>query len=167
MSNPEFYPTPSWTTYAILAREPMEGSILEPACGKGDISKIVDAGQAITSRDLYDHGYGETGVDFFKDNEVFDNIITNPPYALANDWVLHGWNRINKKMILLLRLAFLEGQRRKALIYDVIPPARIWVSSKRITMYPEGKQIAGSSTTAYAWFVWDKEYKGPTTCAVI
>jgi hypothetical protein len=37
------------------------------------------------------------------------------------------------------------------------PPARVWVFSERITFYPKGVEMKGSGTTAYAWFVWDKD----------
>jgi hypothetical protein len=33
----------------------------------------------------------------------------------------------------------------------------IWVFSDRITFYPSGIEPKGSGTTAYAWFVWDKQ----------
>ena len=45
------------------------------------------------------------------------------------------------------------------------PPSRVWVFSERITFYPKGVVTAGSGTTAYAWFVWDKAHSGPTELA--
>ena len=41
-------------------------------------------------------------------------------------------------------------------------PARVWVFSERITFYPKGAKIRGTGTTAYAWFVWDKDASGST-----
>ena len=37
--------------------------------------------------------------------------------------------------------------------------------SERITFYPKGVKRAGSGTTAYAWFVWDRNHIGPTELA--
>jgi hypothetical protein len=62
----------------------------------------------------------------------------------------------------LLRLAFLEGANRANTIFARIPPARVWVFSERITFYPKGVDPKGSGTTAYAWFVWDKDATGST-----
>jgi hypothetical protein len=59
-------------------------------------------------------------------------------------------------MALLLRLAFLEGVNRARTIFRETPPSRVWVFSERITFYAAGAKRAGSGTTAYAWFVWDK-----------
>jgi hypothetical protein len=36
------------------------------------------------------------------------------------------------------------------------------VFSERITFYPSGIEPKGSGTTAYAWFVWDKDAAGRT-----
>src|SRR6516162_8016052 len=51
----------------------------------------------------------------------------------------------------------LEGANRANTIFFKMPPARVWVFSERITFYPSGVDPKGSGTTAYAWFVWDKE----------
>ena len=65
-------------------------------------------------------------------------------------------------MALLLRLAFLEGANRANTIFTQMPPARVWVFSERITFYMKGARRSGSGTTAYAWFIWDKESDGRT-----
>ena len=36
------------------------------------------------------------------------------------------------------------------------------MGSERITFYQKGAVQAGSGTTAYAWFVWDKQHVGGT-----
>ncbi len=64
-----------------------------------------------------------------------------------------------------MRLAFLEGANRANVIFHRTPPARVWVFSERITFYMKGAEVAGSGTTAYAWFVWDKDHSGPTELA--
>jgi hypothetical protein len=91
-----------------------------------------------------------------------DNIVTNPPYNCAEGFVASGVKHARKKFALLLRLAFLEGANRAYTIFSKIPPARVWVFSERITFYPNGVDPKGSGTTAYAWFVWDKEAPGQT-----
>lgn len=37
----DYYATPFWATQAILEREPLNGSIWEPACGEGHMGKIL------------------------------------------------------------------------------------------------------------------------------
>lgn len=79
----EFYPTPPEATRALLSVERFEGSIWEPACGDGAISRELEAaGYEVISTDLIDRGYGTGGVDFLKTTEpLARNIVTNPPYG--------------------------------------------------------------------------------------
>ena len=54
-------------------------------------------------------------------------------------------------------LAFLKGANRARGIFSECPPSRVWVFRERIAFYPVGAQRKGTGTTAYAWFVWDKD----------
>ena len=68
-------------TEQLLQNEEFIGNVLEPSCGKGAISKVLkEHNFEVTSQD-YDEGLG---IDFLKFNKKFDNIITNPPFRLAN-----------------------------------------------------------------------------------
>lgn len=163
LDGPDFYPTPAWATYALIDNERFDGEIWECACGDGAMSHVLkNASNSVVSTDLYDRGYGETGVDFITTNRNSDNIITNPPYNSAESFVSSGLKKSRKKFALLLRLAFLEGANRARTIFSDNPPSRVWVFSERITFYPAGAVKKGSGTTAYAWFVWDKEASNHT-----
>ncbi|KKL09370.1 hypothetical protein LCGC14_2566520 [marine sediment metagenome] len=158
----DFYPTPLWATEALLQQESFEGLVWEPACGDGAMSRVLIAnGLQVVSSDLYNRGYGTTGADFLEevgaDFDFIPNIITNPPYNLAGEFVQAAWQKSTKKFAFLLRLAFLEGIDRYESIYTKIPPTRVWVFTKRVTFYPKGAAKKGSGTTAYGWFVWDKQ----------
>jgi hypothetical protein len=127
------------------------------------MSRVLETtGSSVLSTDLFDRGFGEAGVDFLKTARVTDNIITNPPYNSAEAFVKAGLVQARRKMALLLRLAFVEGANRQRTIFAKTPPTRIWVFSERITFYPAGAIQKGSGTTAYAWFVWDKQDMGKT-----
>jgi len=159
----DFYPTPAWATYALIDNERFEGDIWECACGDGSITEVLGrTGLRIISSDLYDRGYGEPGHDFLTSDRRAANIITNPPFHSAEAFVTQCLKLAEAKFALLLRLAFLEGANRTRTIFHKHPPARVWVFSERITFYPKGARMAGSGTTAYAWFVWDKTHRGPS-----
>ena len=166
LDGPDFYPTPPWATIALIDNEKFSGDIWECACGDGAMSAVLEqASNHVRSSDLYDRGYGEIGIDFLKASRRHDNIITNPPYNSAEGFVISGLKNARGKFALLLRLAFLEGAHRANTIFHRAPPSRVWVFSERITFYMKGATIAGSGTTAYAWFVWDKDHSGPTELA--
>ncbi len=163
LSGPDFFPTPAWATFALIDNEKFSGEIWESACGDGAMSRVLEqTGQPVRSSDLYDRGYGEVGFDFLEPKWSAENIITNPPYNCAEGFVASGVKHSTRKFALLLRLAFLEGANRADTIFAKIPPARVWVFSERITFYPSGVAPRGSGTTAYAWFVWDKDARGQT-----
>ncbi len=79
----EFYPTPPQATRALLSVEEFDGSIWEPACGEGHISKVlVSAGYEVISTDLIARGYGAGGLDFLRETQPqAKRIVTNPPYG--------------------------------------------------------------------------------------
>lgn len=163
VDGPDFYPTPSWATYALVENEKFSNEIWECACGDGAMSEVLErTGARVQSSDRFDRGYGETGVDFIGTDRRADNVVTNPPFNSAEDFVHTGIKATKKKFALLLRLAFLEGAARQHSIYNRYPPSRVWVFSERITFYPRGAKVKGSGTTAYAWFVWDKDAFGST-----
>jgi hypothetical protein len=163
LEGPDFFPTPEWATCALIHNEEFVGSMWEPACGDGAMVRILkDTGCPVEATDLYDRGYGQSGIDFLKTSRLVDNIITNPPYNSAEGFVESGLRQATRKLCLLLRLAFLEGANRQRTIFAKTPPARVWVFSERITFYPAGAVQKGSGTTAYAWFVWDKQVSRTT-----
>lgn len=157
LSGPDFFPTPPWATYALIDNERFKGDIWECACGDGAMSRVLaETTRPVRSSDLYDRGFGDIGVDFLRASRGAGNIITNPPYNSAEAFVANGVKLAKSKFALLLRLAFLEGANRARTIFERCPPSRVWVFSERITFYPTGVERKGTGTTAYAWFVWDK-----------
>lgn len=157
--SPDFYVTPAWGTRALLARESFLGSISEPCCGSGEMSEVLkETGLPIYSSDLYDRGYGYAGIDFLEAKTSFvDNIITNPPFALAEAMLEVALRLASRKVCFLLRTAFLEGAGRHRKFYSKNPPSRIHVFSERLSMYPSGHDQKNGGTTCYARFVWDKQ----------
>lgn len=143
------------------------GKILEPSCGEGHISKVLlKNGYDVTSRDLVDRGFGEGDCDFLAiDNLSWEgHIVTNPPYRYAQEFVEKSLQIIPKgyKVAMLLKLTFLEGKGRRHL-FNTQPPARVWVSSSRLKCAMNGDfDATEGSAQAYAWFVWEKGYKGDT-----
>lgn len=163
LAGPDFFPTPAWATFALVDNEKLQGDVWECACGDGSMSRVLEqASPTVFSSDLYERGYGKAGVDFLTSGRSADNIITNPPYNCAEGFVASGVRLARRKFALLLRLAFLEGANRANTIFAHKPPSRVWVFSERITFYPAGAERKGSGTTAYAWFVWDKDARPGT-----
>lgn len=133
-------------------------NILEPACGEGHLSRVFDrAGLKVTSSDLIDRSYGQQK-DFFTYEKWDGDIITNPPYKYALDFVKHALRIIpeGNKVAMFLKLQFLESKGRKEFFIQQ-PPKTLYVSSSRIICAKNADfaNVTGSAV-AYAWYVWQK-----------
>lgn len=162
----DYYATEPAATEWLCKLEQFEGPILEPSCGEGHISEVLKAhGYDVTSRDLVDRGYGDMANFLSADNtEWCGDIVTNPPYKYAKEFVEKALQIIpdGHKVAMFLKLTFLEGKARREL-FETAPPRRVWVSSSRLKCAMNGNFDAyASSAAAYAWFVWEKGYKGDT-----
>jgi hypothetical protein len=160
----DYYATEPDTINALFNVENFEGSIWEPACGEGHLSKrMIELGKDVISTDLIDRGYGQSSIDFLKQTKKHgDNIITNPPYKYAQEFVEKSIELATKKVAMFLKLTFLEGQKRRKM-FNKYPPHFVYVFSQRKKCALNGKfEEMGSSAAAYAWFVWEIGYKGDT-----
>ena len=151
----DYYATDPEVVKMLLELESFK-KVLEPSCGEGHISKVlIDAGIKTKSSDLIDRNFGVVK-DFFTYEKWKGDIVTNPPYSMAKEFIEHSLSIIPKgrKVAMLLKLQFLEGQKRREL-FAKYPPQTVYVSSKRITCAKNGDfDGVGSSAIAYAWFVW-------------
>lgn len=109
------------------------------------------------------------GVDFLSSDEVFDgDIVTNPPYKYAKEFVEHAIQCVpsGHRVAMFLKIQFLEGKSRREL-FDRYPPKLIYVATGRINCCKNGdfskEQRSNNSAQAYAWFIWEKGYTGEPT----
>lgn len=138
--------------------------VWECAAGQGDLSERIKKYAEVVSSDLYDYGYCESGVDFLASSSLpkgVDAIITNPPYKFATPFCEKCIELGVPKFALFLKLTFLEGKARRD-FFAAYPPRYVHVFSNRVMVAKNGKweDNTGGSAVCYAWFVWEKGYKG-------
>jgi hypothetical protein len=160
----DYYATDPKAVELLLKEESFSDWILEPACGEGHIAKVLgEHGYSVIASDLVYRGYGEGGINFLQcDGVLHEDIVTNPPYKYAKEFVLKALSLISDghKVAMFLKLTFLEGQSRREL-FRIFPPKAVYVSSARLECGKNGK-FTGSSAVAYCWIVWQKGYSGQT-----
>lgn len=161
----DWYRTPGQCTRALLRVERFETEIWECACGDGAISRELEAyGHTVISSDLIGRGYGNSGVDFLAATELWaTDIITNPPYDKADEFALHALSLGVRKMALLCRLAWLEGQDRYDRLYSQRKLARVWTFSPRQTLWRGDRGEGDGGMTAYQWFIFERDHNGGYT----
>lgn len=165
----DYYATESKAAELLLNLETFSKNIWECACGGGDLSEVfVSQGYNVLSTDLIDRGYGQGGVDFLSYDKEFDgDIITNPPYKYAAQFVEKAIETVTDghKVAMFLKLQFLEGKARGEL-FAKYPPKTIYVARGRLLCAKNGKfdemKAGGGSAVAYAWYIWEKGYTGET-----
>jgi trans-aconitate methyltransferase len=136
-------------------------SVLEPSVGGGAFARAVaqrwpqallegvDIDPTVTGRHDVD---SFECCDFLAHYTQYDLIVGNPPFTHAESHVRQALSLAAPGGVVafLLRLAFLEGQRRRAL-WDAFPPAEVHVLSRRPSFTG-----GGTDSAAYGFFVWNQ-----------
>jgi hypothetical protein len=165
----DLYETPAVAVEALLRAETLPQRLWDPCCGPGAIVKVLRAaGHEVIGSDLEDYGdpthfYRR---DFLMEHKAPDGcecIVMNPPFQAAQQFVAHALE-LCPAVITLLRWAFYESERRTPILEDC-GLARIHLFRKRLPMmHRDGwKGPRASSAIPFAWFVWDRTHRGPTT----
>lgn len=130
----DLYCTHPSAVESLLKVETFSRDIWEPAAGLLHISKTLEEhGHRVRSSDIEARCEGVEEKDFlFMDCEQWHgDIITNPPYSTAGEFVLRALQsvEVGAKVAMLLRLLFLEGQQRRREIFENAPPIRYMSSA--------------------------------------
>ena len=170
----DYYATDPIAIDKLLAVEKISHNVWECACGEGHLAKRLEELKFnVISTDLIDRGYGTGNRNFFDfeksqvGTEV--DILTNPPYKYAKEFVLKALELLSegRKCYMFLKLTFLEGKARAKELFSKYPPQSVYVFSERVCCAKNGEfdkvKAGGGSAVAYAWFVWEKGWKGETT----
>lgn len=164
----DFYATDPLAMELLLKKEKFDKNIWECACGQLHLSKVLEEhGYTVRNSDLVKRIDNVEQLDFLSEENKtkwHGDIITNPPFKYAQEFVEKSLEIIDdgNKIAFFLRLQFLEGKRRKEL-FKKYPPKFVYVFSGRVNCAKNGDfSTYQSSAMSYAWFVWEKGYKGDT-----
>lgn len=170
----DFYATPEWCTRALFEHLPMlqERPVLDPCAGDGAILKVAQTyGVATHGIELRDVPMPEGATTWWAGRDALEvapstpraqywagplNLVTNPPYSLAQEFI-EAWRERVRFSAWLLRLNFLGSQKRAAW-FRQRPPARVLILPRR-------PSFTGGATDSceYAWMVWDSTHYGQPT----
>lgn len=155
----DLYETPAWATKAVAPYLDFDAAIWEPAAGGG---KMADAlklyGAEVISSDI------STGTDFLRMNAIPEgvrSIVTNPPYALATEFIEHALRLMEPArgyVAMLLRTDFDHAKTRRHLFHDRPSFKRKVVLTKRIVWFD---RPGAAPSFNHAWYLWDWQNSGP------
>lgn len=152
----DFYPTPVEVPWALLKAQGFRRKIHE--CASGDdamVNFMEKVGFDVVATDIHPLGRGEP-ISFFDIKEpLASDIITNPPFDLAADFIEHGWEVLKvRKMALVLKATYWHAKSRRAL-FERCKPAAIHPLLWRPDFLGKGRP-----TMEVMWCVWDRSFTG-------
>lgn len=160
----DWYIEPAWCVSALREHCELSGLIHDPCCGIGTIPKMLGA----TGADITDRGFGYEVQDFLQENRMFDNIVTNPPYNIAQAIIEHALIQTTRRVAALVQLKFLSSQKRYSLFCRP-ETEKVIMFSRRPSMPPgemlmkHGENIRGGGSIDFCWIVWSHKHKGDAT----
>lgn len=155
----DFYGTPEEAPEAILRVEKFDGVMHECACGDGAMSRVIERhGYKVVSSDLIDRGYGKQR-DFFSIKKwVGHNIMSNPPWNIADQFIEHAMTVLHpRKMAFLLKANYFHAAKRAAL-FEKYPPVRIYPLTWRLDFQGKKRPVIECS-----WYIWEHGNKNYPT----
>ena len=159
------FPTPPWATRALCEALPiwnwphrLENQVArEPAANRGHMVKpLREVFAAVEASDVHDYGAGFRQADYLfgPDRLAVDWTITNPPFRLAEQFIIRALRTSSVGVAVIVRSAFLEGVGRHERLFKPHPPAAVLQFTERVVMHKGGLSAKGSTATAYCWIVW-------------
>lgn len=165
----DYYATHPKAAELLLEIEDLDKNVPIWECSSGE-NHLADVfkehGYKVRTSDIVKRTETTEQLDFLSEGvtEWNGNIVTNPPYKYAAEFVKKALDIIPRgaKCIMFLKQQFMEGKQRRKL-FEKYPPKTVWVSSGRLACAKNGEfGRYSTSAVAYAWFVWEKGYSGET-----
>jgi hypothetical protein len=112
----------------------------------------------VIAADAFHYGYGPVR-DFLTypyETNAVDWVITNPPFRLAEEFVIRSLRVARCGVAILARTVFLESSGRYEAIFRDTPPSKFAQFVERVPMVRGRLDEKASTATGYAWLVWEK-----------
>lgn len=158
----EHYVEPRWCSERLFEEEEFWGWVLDPACGFGRIVESARAaGFHAEGSDIVDRGFAGARCDFLTSTGMRpDNIVTNPPFNIADKFAMHALSLASAKVAIIFPTARLNA----AHWLKGTPLHRVWMLTPRPSMPPGHVIIAGQQPQGgkmdYCWLVWEHGWTG-------
>lgn len=163
------YMTPPEAVLALMAHEQIPMRVWEPACGTGNIVKVLrEQGRVVLASDIERQGCPSSmQLDFLTAGESIyaqtQAIVTNPPFNLLRKGWVEKCLQAAPDVYLLLRLQFLEGQSDwRSHVLEHTGLRRTLIFRDRLPMMHREGWTGPRSTSrmAFAWFCWRRGWTG-------
>lgn len=167
-----WYVEPAWCAERLFATERF-ACVWDPASGLGTIPDAAErAGLPNSRSDIVVRAHRTAQLDFLSpDSDAFAgawDIVSNPPYHLADAFVLRALKLARSRVAMLLPLTWMSGRKRSRWLKES-PLEKVIALTPRPSMPPGEMILAGHSPQGgrvdYGWFLfsfWATRLTTPT-----
>lgn len=171
------FPTPPWAVRAVcryIARH-LTGTPLgdltarEPCANRGHMLRVCQEYFAeVDASDVHDYGLGLPVRDFLfpEPLKMVDWTLMNPPFRLASEFIDRALDTSKKGVVVIVRSAFLEGEKRFERLFNPTPPDYILQFSERVVML-RGRLVQAGKVDPLAQKPGTKASTASVYCALI
>jgi hypothetical protein len=150
------YQTPAWCLECVLPHLPWARKVWEPACGEGNLVRVLtDSGSfpEIYATDIRD------GEDFFsfRDAQGCDAIVSNPPYTDSAVFIQHALDLmqpVSGFVFMLLPTDYSHAKGRRSLFAESQTFAKKIELQKRIVWFDRQDGKRAQPSEWHAWYLW-------------
>ena len=149
----DWYPSPEKLAPALMSLINFKDSdvLLEPAKGQKGNQPFYDAFPPANKKLWAEI---DQGIDYFKNEFSADVVISNPPFNLAEEFIVKAIDELKHggMLVFLLRVNYLGSQKR----YDSLWQQEKYKPKQIITLVqrPSFTGDGATDSTEYAFFVW-------------
>ena len=161
----DLFCTPPWATRALCEHviDIRGKQVWEPACGLGHMVRpLREYASGCLASDVHDYRWGHLLHDFLMPFAPIEArgirwTVVNPPFRLAQEFILRGLHVSELGVAVLVRTVFTEGGERYRELFKPRPPSIAAQFVERVPMLKGRLDQHASSATAYMWLVWYRE----------
>jgi hypothetical protein len=166
------YWTPAPVTEALLGRVQLRGIVWEPACGRGDMVRVIErAGYPVVASDVASY---ETERDYRRQDFLetvtaplgVESIVTNPPYSHAQAFIEHAIALMLPRagmVAMLLRNEYDSAKSRRTLFENPVFREKLVLTFRPRWIDRNGDAPQASPRHNFAWYLWDHRHCGAAT----
>lgn len=129
------------------------------------VRPLREFAETVIATDVHDYGHGFPVQDFLWPKAYggdIDWVVSNPPFRLAEQFVLRGLDIARIGVAVLVRSVFIESAGRWESLFRKRPPSFMAQFVERVPMVKGRVDQSASTATSYCWLIWyrDPPYGG-------
>jgi hypothetical protein len=168
----DFYATDPKAVDKLFELENIKGFVLENSVGDGHIAKkLIEKGCSLMTFDIIERNYNVDIIGDFlshpvseEESKAFDCAVYNPPFKSITEFILKTWEFTDVQYV-FARIQLLETGKRYNELFKNGWLEKVYVFSSRMTTAKGGNNslFGKNNSMCFAWFKFNKNFKGKTT----